>query len=759
MGIRNGGIVGLRAGGGRRRAQVVAIAAGLVVAVLTSGGEASGQAGKGRIEGVVRSEGGTPVAQAQVFVPDVGRGTLSDSQGRFTLEGLPAGRHVVHVGRIGYAPERRSIELVSGAAESLEIVLESTPLTLPGIHVTGYGRGRDPLAVVQATTQLAGMDLERELGATLAATLKAQPGISSRTMGPAASMPIMRGLTGDRILILQDGQRTGDLAGSADDHGVTIDPLMVERIEVIRGPATLLYGNNALGGVVNVISGDADGTIPDRPAIRAGMQTETAYPGASAGLRATLPLGSRWALNLRGAGRTVGDMRIPEDPALGTRLENTEARSSSAAAGLEYAGPRANGSASMQRYDFGYGIPVPPGADPVSLRGRRNEASGRVEVSLAAGVLRSLRLDATAQDYSHDEIDDVVDEVAQSFVLETRTVNLLLRQGRIGKIVEGAWGVSGLFKSYAAAGPAALTPPAESRGLGVFAFQEISLGFPALELGARYDDYRIASRDEEKFGPGRARSFPALSGSAGLRIPLGKGASGGVSVARSFRAPTVEELFSGAAHAGTGAVEFGNPELEAERGLSVETVVRLQRSRWNGQIAAYRSEIGNYVHLAAAGDSVIGGVRLPVLTYTQARAVLQGVEGSMEWAPSSAVVLGAMGDYLHAERRDGTPLSYMPPPRLGASARWDGGTVHVGADLHHELRQNRIGAADELPTPAHTILRLHGGLRFHLGSQTHSLVLRVENLTDELHREATSRIKDFAPGPGRNLAITYRVTF
>jgi iron complex outermembrane receptor protein len=173
---------------------------------------------------------------------------------------------------------------VGGAgAIPVDVRMVATPLTLGGIEVTASGTGRAPAAVVQATAQLSGRALERELSGTLAQTLKYQPGIAVRSNGPAAAMPVMRGLTGDRVLVLQDGQRASDLAGSASDHGVTIDPLAAQRVEVVRGPATLLYGNNALGGVVNVISGDVSGGMPLSPQLALAAQTETCSTPRSAG--------------------------------------------------------------------------------------------------------------------------------------------------------------------------------------------------------------------------------------------------------------------------------------------------------------------------------------------------------------------------------------------------------------------------------------------------------------------------------------------
>lgn len=713
------------------------------------------------LSGVVRDPDGRTLPQARVTIAPTGRAVVTGADGRFSFRGLPAGRHRLEATLMGYVPVRLEVTAPpEGSPVALEVVLEPTPLSLPGIQVTGTASGQNPEAVTQATAQLSGKALEREMAGTVAQTLESQPGIAVRYNGPAAAFPIIRGLTGDRILMLQDGQRTSDLAGSATDHAVTIDPLVAQRIEVVRGPATLLYGNNALGGVVNVISGDVPTHVPGRAEWLAAAQTESAQPGGGGTLRVTAPLGERWALMLRAGGRSTDDVRIGDDPVLGDRLENTWARNRDGALGIGYVGDRITGGGSLRGYDFSYGLPQPPGSEPVDLRGRRFEGTGRAEVELRSGLFPSLRLDVAAQDYAHDELDGA-GEVQLAFGLKTQTVNVLLRQAAVGPFTDGAWGASGLFKQYASTGPSALTPAADSRAFGVFGFQELALGAggTALQVGGRFDRYAIGSHAAPKFGPGRERDFRALSGSLGMRVPLGEGISAGVSVARSFRAPTVEELFSGAPHAGTGSVEFGNPGLEAERGRGVEGVLRVQNRRWNGQVAAYWNRISSYVHLAFRGDTVVGGATLPVFTYAQSDATLRGVEGSLEWAARRHLVLGVSGDFLRADQEDGTPLSYMPPPRFGGVIRWDDGTFTLGGDMHHELRQDRVGSADERPTDAHTFLRLSAGVRVARGGVVHSLTLRGENLTDEVHREATSRIKDFAPGPGRNVALLYRIFF
>ena len=732
----------------------------LIASFMLAAFEPAPAQGPTALGGTVRDDAGRPLPGAQVVLVEGNRATLTDENGRFLFVSVPAGTHRLRVLSLGFAPTNVTVEAGEAlGSRTLDIALEPTALSLPGVQVRALrGGSGDPLAVTQATSQLAGRELERELAPTLAQTLRAQPGVSMRSMGPAATMPVLRGLTGDRILVLQDGQRTGDLGGSADDHGVTIDPLAAQRIEVVRGPATLLYGNNALGGVINVVSDDIPTQRLSDPAGSVNGQTETAYPGASAGAKVALPVAERWTATGRLGGRSTGNVRIPLDPVLGTQLANTDAESWNGSAGVAYLGDRLQAGTAVRGYRFGYGLPLPPDADAVRLEGHRRELIGRAEAEMPGRLLSGAELQATLQEYGHDELDDASGESLQRFALSTRSADLLLRQGRIGRVSEGAWGLSGLYKDYSAVGTAALTPPAHSRGLGIFGFQEVEIGGGlALQIGGRFDHYRIVAEEKAGFGPRRARDFQALSGSAGLRLPLNSSSSASLSFARSFRAPTVEELFSNAAHAGTGAVELGNAELRAERGLSAEGVLRTQSARWNGQLAAYRNAIDNYVHLAAIGDTVVYGSTLPVLTYRQERATLQGIEGSLEWAATSRLVIGTMGDLLHAERADGTPLSFMPPARLGMLTRWDDGRWSAGGDVHHEFRQHRIGAADELPTPAHTVFRAHAALRFRTGGRHHSITLRAENLLDELHREATSRIKDFAPGPGRSFALLYRL--
>ncbi|HEX6036835.1 TonB-dependent receptor, partial [Longimicrobium sp.] len=443
------------------RLGILAVAAGLIVIAPAADAQTAG-----RIAGTVVDAAGQPVAGAQVLVDGRLRIGATGADGGFAVQGVAPGIRRVRVLAMGYAPAERAVPV---PGEALRIRLEHTPLTLEGIQVTASPGASEGSAVAQATSHLAGRALEREMGGTLAHTLRAQPGVAMRFMGPAATMPVLRGLTGDRVLVLHDGQRTGDLAGSADDHGVTVDPLAAQRVEVVRGPATLLYGNNALGGVVNVISDDVPAHVPGRVEWAAGVHSESAYPGGAASVKVTAPLAGAWAGTLRVGGRTTGDMRIPADAVLGSRLRNTDTESRNGALGIGHAGERVEGGVAARAYDFGYGLPVPPSAAPVRLRGRRYELRAGGELRTSSPLAARVRADAAAQDYAHDELNDADGHVLQRFALRTRTASARVHQAPRGRWTDGAWGVSGLWKAYSATGPEALTPPADSRGLGVFA--------------------------------------------------------------------------------------------------------------------------------------------------------------------------------------------------------------------------------------------------------------------------------------------------
>jgi iron complex outermembrane receptor protein len=716
------------------------------------------------VVGVVSDTAGAPLPDAQVAIAALRRSTSTDGNGRFVFRALPAGTYHLDVSLLGYAPAHAEVTVpVSGDTVAIRIRLRRTALSLEGVVVTGTPGAADVLRTTQSTTQLSGKAFDREVGATVAQTLAKQPGLQMRYNGPAASAPVIRGLTGDRVLVLQNGERTGDLSGAAPDHGVSIDPLSASRLEVVRGPASLLYGSGAIGGVVNVIEEDIPTTVPDHADGFLALQGESVSPGGGASGAVTVALGSTLALTARGGARRVDDVRVGG----GGTLPNTFLRNYHGDLGLGYVGDALTGGAAFSTYGFDYGLPF-AADDPeggAHIEGVRNGLKGQLTLPQPASWLGELRLDGTAQWYHHDEVESS-GEVGTRFRLDTQTADL---KGRTawGRLT-GTVGVSGLFKQYESTGEEALTPAANSTNLGVLGFQDLPLGRdaehgPHLQVGARYDLYRITSLDGgEKFGPGRALSWNAFSGSLGLNVPLSEGVSLSASVARAFRAPSVEELFSDAYHAAVGSYDRGNPELQPEVNLGVEGVVHVQSGRASAQGSVYYNRIGDYIAPIMVGDTVIAGESgletVPLGVYSQADATLRGAEGKLEYAVGPHWVLGASGDVVRGEFSDRRPLPYMPPARLGALTRWEAGPFSAEASYRHAFAQTRV-APNEVPTGAYDLVGLSFGYRPMLAGRVQNLTLRLDNLLDERYFDATSRIKEFAPNPGRNISLVYKVLF
>jgi iron complex outermembrane receptor protein len=488
----------------------------------------------------------------------------------------------------------------------------------------------------------------------------------------------------------------------------------------------------------------------------------------------TAPLGKSLALIARAGGRRVDDYRQGGN----APLDNTYFRNYYGMGGLGFGGSRTNGGVIYRGYRFNYGLPSAEN-EGAHIEGRRNEIAAHADLTTGSTAIGSVRLNGTGQWYSHDEISSA-GEVNTSFNLKTQTADALART-RLGAVT-GAVGASGLFKQYASQGEEALTPAANSTGLGAFIYEEVPLAtssdpeatVPRIQLGARYDTYRIESKDSEieKFGAGRSLDFNTFSGSVGLAVPLSPDLSVAVSAARAFRAPSVEELFSNAFHEAAGTYDRGNPNLKQETNQGVDGFLRAQSGKVNAQIGGYYSRINNFISPNIVKDTVIEGEEpgttetVPLNQFSQGDATLKGLEGRVEGEVARHFVLGMMGDLTRGEfKSSGEPLPFIPPARIGGLARYDDGRWSVDGEARHAFTQDRVPEAvseddpSAVATSAYDLVNLSLGYNLTVGDRVHSVILRVDNVLDEKYRDATSRIKTFAFSPGRNFSLVYKLLF
>lgn len=713
--------------------------------------------------GVVQDTAGVPLSNVQVVVSGASRSALTDERGEFIFKGLPAGTYHLDLIRIGYSSAHQVVTVpASGPDVRVTIVMHVATVRLSSVNVTATPTGTDPLDVTQATVQLSGKELQRALGTSIGTTLAKEPGMATRFNGPMAATPVIRGLTGERVLVLQDGDRAGDLSSAAADHMNAVDPSSAERIEVIRGPASLLYGNNALGGVVNVISSDIPTTIPSRFSGYVLGQGESATPGGVVNAGVTVPLNERFAFTLRGGARDFSNMRVGG----GATQDNTNGNTQNGTVGAGYVGPHAQVGVVYRQMDFNYGLPHADGDEAVRIDGVRRSTAlqGTFHTGLAA--LPSVRVDQTVQWYNHGEIEET-GAVGTRFRLNTQTTNVTART-ELGRAT-GAIGVQGLFRQYQPTGDEAFTPAANNDNIAAFVYQELALTgserSPKLQVGARLDRFSIDTRPGDqasRFGSPVSRSFNNLAGSVGLSLPVAEGVSFTANASRGFRAPAVEELYANGFHAAVGTFDVGNANLKAEKATGLESAIRVQNAKSFGSLGVYLNRIDDYITPVANGTEDVDGNLVPKVTFAGRNAQLAGVEGQFETKLVGKLVGGAMGDYTRASiRGTNDVLPFIPAGRLGGSLRYDDGKLSFGGDVRRVFKQDRV-TNDELdvPTAAYTLVDLSASYLLTVkGRQVHSITFRVDNALDEAYRDATSRIKRFAYNPGRNIALVYKVLY
>ena len=736
----------------------------LAVAVLVVPSTARALGGP-PIRGTVVDTAGIALANVQVVATELQRVVVTGGDGKFVLVGAPVGTVHLSFVAVGFAPVHEVVTVpMTGTEVTVRVTMRRTALRLAGVTITASPTGTDPLSVTQSTVQLSGKDLQRAVGASVAQTLSSEPGVAMRFNGPMANVPVVRGLTGERILTLQDGERVADLSSAAPDHAFVADPNSAERIEVIRGPASLLYGNSAIGGVVNVISGDIPTSVPSRIGGFLNGQSESVTPGGVASLGVNMPLGQHFAATLRGTYRDQSSYRIGG----GGTQTNTDARTWNGTAGVGYVGSQLSAGIVYRQSDFNYGIPYEAGGEGVRIDGVRRGLQARAGLSTGRRQLSYLRFEGTAQWYAHDEVAVADGSIGTSFDLKAQTASVTGKT-QFGA-VSGSIGAQAFMRQYAPLGDEAFTPAANSRNFASFIYQEVPLltgrsesRTPRLQFGGRFDTFTLDAKAgaDPRFSTARSRTFNNASGSLGLSVPFADHFTLSGSAARAFRAPTVEELYANGYHVAAGTFDIGDASLRPETSLGLDAVLRAQGRRGFLQFSTYRNAINDYILPETLNTVQVDGNTVPSVLIVQRDAVLTGFEFSGESEVVRHVILGGLADAVRGKGPNGSNLPFIPAARIGGSLRYDTGTWSVGGETRLVLKQSRVASdnARDVPTDSYAVMNLNATWSIPSRRNVQTVTLRADNLFDERYADATSRVKAFTFNPGRSLSLVYRLGF
>lgn len=674
---------------------------------------------------------------------------------------------------------------------------EGTSTRTDEIVVTTIGRGATERDVYQPTTVLSGTALQRRLSSSVPATLDGIPGFAAQYNGPGASSPSIRGLPGDRVLMLEDGHRTGDIYWTASDHGVMVEPLSAQRMEVVRGPAGLLYGANALGGVVNVIRNDIPTYRPDQVETTLGSQFESVNLGVSAGAVLRAPLGP-FALFAEGTARRAGDSATP----LGV-LEQTQFEAYNGALGLSYLSGWGKVGASFRYYDNTYGVPgqfngvLIPGGHPGGVTIEARRMGGRIlgEVENPWSGVEHLEIRSNLVSFLHEEIEGYIGErplIGARFEQLSNDTRLIARHepvDTLGGEVKGAFGAAFQGRLLEASGAQPGTRSGVERDFGLFAFEELRLSdLPfRFQVGARYDfrfvttpdlsDIRVRTEERRVEKPVQPRTFHGLSGSLSTLIDMSEHWLLGANFSRSVRSPTIEELYSDGPHLADFSFDIGSPDLSSEVGHGVDIFLRTDHARLETEVALFANRIDNYIYYNPTGDTYWvfrenSDPRVtPVFEAQSDNALFLGAEGRASFKLLKELHLDATLSYTFANRIDADdPLPFIAPLSGRVDLRYEGKRFFGGLGARLAGPQNRvprpipIGStgsfeAPQSETAGYVVGNLLLGWHFDTQSYGHTLLVQVQNIADQDYRSHVSRIKEVAPQPGRNLQVTYQASF
>ena len=704
----------------------------------------------GVIEGRVVGADGEELAGIAIFLVDLRRKTESAADGSYRFTEVPAGSFLLEVEGPAGAATRR-VEVAPGGVTRQDLELELVHHS-DEVVVTG-GLLRSQLELAQASTVLHDEDLDFRVQSTLGETLAQQVGISSTSFGAGASRPIVRGLGGDRVRMLQGGIDSGDVSSTSPDHAVSAEPALSERIEVLRGPATLLYGSSAIGGVVNVI----DLSIPElRPATPLFGRLELGGNSASqerSGAFAVQGGSGDWAWSAALLDRQADDYEISG----GEELPNTDLDTRTGSLGLSrFFGASGYLGLAYSAYDSEYGIPGSEAEGGIRIDLERRRLDLRAEITRELGPFQGLRFRFGNVDYQHAELEGEEREVGTVFHNDASEGRIELVQKPRGGLA-GSVGLQVSRRELEAVGEEAFIPPVENQTFALFTFQEIARqeGRLRFQLGARLERQQNDARPAELAD----RSFTGFSASLGLVYQPGADYALAASLARSAKLPNGEELYASGPHFATETFEVGNPQLDPEHSLGLDLAVRKLSGRVKGELSVFYNRFSDFIYQDFVGEEEDG---LPVVLNSQADANFYGAElqGRVLLVDQGDRHLDLIfaADVVRAELDEGGNLPRIPPSRFNLGLHYRVAAWSLFGEVWEVADQERV-AAEETPTAGYTQVNAGLEYRLPLGNYLCDFILRGRNLTDETIRNHVSYLKNVAPLPGRDLALSLRFTF
>ncbi len=739
----------------RSRARLDRAVVPFVLVVLASLTAPISQALAASLHGTVVDSASKPVAEAQVTVIDLKRSTLTAADGTYSFTNLPSGSYRVAVQRLGFAPAIQPVQTTE-AGTTLDFSLKTSYVEVPTVQVTASAHATSALTSPQPTSQLDGEALRVARAASLGETISSLAGIRSWSTGGSIGKPVIRGLRSDRVLVLDDGQRLENQQWG-DEHGPQVDVEDSKSIEIIRGPASVLYGSDALGGVVNVITPDLPTAfgVPAFAKVGASARFESVSDAVNGHVSVE---GAKEGLGFRGAlsARTADDIRTPVE-----QLFNSGGDDFTGTGSVGSRGSWGAAEGSYTHRNEKIEIHEDPAEDPTSSGFQRiADDLGHVKFMLPTGSESRVELSGSFEQNRRREFEAAdATEVALGLLSRTYNGEARFNHPALGK-VSGLIGGSYLYNRFDKFGEESLIPGTRMRDGALFVFEQADLDRWHLAAGVRYDARKLeVPEDDEELGvAAQERSWNAFTGNVGILYRLAEPLAVALNVGRGFRAPSSFDLFSNGVHEGTVAFEVGNPNLGTESSFNSDLALRVQSSRVRAELGGYVNTIKDYIYTRPTG-TFDPGSGFEIFETVQGDARFSGGEAQAEWHVTRQVHLSGSADYVRGTNTaTDTPLPWVPPFRGTYGVRYEGSRIgaldepYVSISGESNARQDRLDPLDTT-VGAYSLAHVGAGFTVPLSGRSLAIDLSVRNVFDTDHRDFMSRYKTYASSPGRNVVL------
>ena len=703
----------------------------------------------GKISGTVHlGTEDTVLHQVSIQLVELKRTTVTNQSGYFEFANVPPGSYTIKAHQEGFSDALKKVDVTATGSATADFQLQIAGVK-EEVTVSGSGTEESAFESIASVNTMNSTEITTRAAVGLGDVLNNEAGVSKRTGGAGNSRPVIRGFDGDRVKVASDGVGVGSLASQSGDHSEPVDTLAVERIEVVKGPATLLYGSSAIGGVVNAISGHDEGA---HPGTRGYFSAIGGTNGGQAAANGGMEYGrNKWMFWANAGHQRTGDYKAGGN--FGT-VRNTFTNNTTGAIGFGYFAKKAYLNTTYSYYKSNYGIPFDffdPNGEVRALRVWRGDAKFNFGYNDPNLFVTSAKFTIDLSNYRHQELASNV--VGTTFRNKVNSFRGMFEEKKKGKL-SGRFGVEGYGRTFSTVGAEILIDgPVKQDAFSVFGLEELTFERVTFQFGGRVENNRYNPSNPALLD----RSFTGLSAAAGAKFKLWKGGLFVANLSHGYRAAALEELYNNGPHDGSLLFEVGNQHLKPEISNGIDLSLRHQNSRFKAEANFFRYAFKDFVFLAPRG-TFDPGSGLEFADYLQHDTRFMGTELSLDVTAKKYLNVITALDYVNAQLSTGQPLPRIAPLRAHFGLDIHQGNLSVRPEFVAVGRQNRI-FTNETPTAGYGTANVTASYVIPTKHVAHVFSVNAFNLNNKLYYNHISFIKEISPEIGRGVRFSYTMRF